>query len=85
MWEEKRAKIIGWNNKNFVRSITYSWNAVSAFPLNDMNGKVEISQYTSTVPEYMHLSTLPVMVLCVFNYIFYLAQINVCKLMFVIY
>ena len=34
MWEEKTDKIIGRNNNNsFVRSITYSWNAVSAFPL----------------------------------------------------
>ena len=38
MWEEKTDKIIGRNNNNklFVRSITYSGNAVSAFPLNNL-------------------------------------------------
>jgi len=40
MWEEKTGKIIRWNNNtNFVRSITYSGNAETAFPLNKIQMK----------------------------------------------
>ena len=59
MWEEETDKITG-NNKLFVRSITFSGNAVSAFPLNNIlhfKSNVENVEMTSS---FVYVLTLVV-------------------------
>ena len=75
MWEEKRAKLIGWNNnKNFVRSITYSWNAVSAFPLNNLLTSSQPNLTHITISDRNQTQSWPI----TFSYIFLVSKSKNC-------